>query len=123
MVGAVRSFDGITMVSARTMFWVVGHGTEQLVPLLDAVWESREDMVPVGSGMSKVADLRYRNFAWPWRVELEFVFKPELISAESIVALVDYAGSLGLGDWRPSAATGGVYGQWTIDEAREVAIR
>lgn len=122
MHSAVRSFDGITLVAAKSMFLVHGQGPEQLVPLLDAEWEMREDMVRVGSGMNKVADFRYRNYVYPWRADLKIDFKPQLISATSIIALVEEGGSLGIGDWRPGKTAGGLYGQWALDLEREVQV-
>lgn len=122
MHSAVRSFEGITLVAARSMFLVRGQGPAQLVPLLDAQWEMREDMVRVGAGLNKAADFRYRNYVYPWRADLYIDFKPQLISATSIIALVEEGGSLGIGDWRPGKNAGGLYGQWGLDVEREVQM-
>lgn len=121
LIGAVRAFEGITMVAAKTMFHVYGEGPEQLVRLLDAEWQMREDTPRNATG---VADLRYRNQIWPWRADVEIEFPPGRISAESVLALMDEAGRGGIGDWRPSAPKSltGIYGQWTIDAEREVTI-
>ena len=120
MVDAVRSFSGLTMVQAKTMFFVRGEGRRQLVRLHDTEWEMQEDLPRLANGNP---DLRYRNYIFPWRAELEISFKQELINAESIIALVAEGGSMGIGDWRPSAAAGGIYGQWEIDVTREVQLR
>lgn len=119
MVDAVRSFSGLTMVQAKTMFFVRGEGRRQLVRLHDAEWEMQEDLPRLANGNP---DLRYRNYIFPWRAELEISFKQELISVESVIALVAEGGSMGVGDWRPSAAAGGIYGQWEIDTNREVHL-
>lgn len=119
MNGAVRSFDGITMVQAKTLFRVRGEGPEQLVRLLDTAWEMHEDTPRNANGQP---DLRYRNYVFPWRAEVAIDFKSQLISAQSIIALLEEAGTGGIGDWRPSAKAGGIFGQWELDDAREVQV-
>jgi hypothetical protein len=121
MVGAVRSFEGITMVGARTMLYVRGEGPEQLVPLLDAGWTMREVTPRLANGNP---DLRYRNAIFPWRAELEIEFPVQRLSTESVLALVDEAGRGGIGDWRPSSpkSATGTFGQWALDESRPVEV-
>lgn len=121
MVEAARSFDGLTMVQSRTLFFVRGEGPGQLVRLEDTAWEMHEDLPRNANGNP---DLRYRNYIFPWRAQLEVVFKESLISAQSVVALIEEAGSMGIGDWRPSSpkSSSGIYGQWVIDASREVQI-
>lgn len=122
IIGATRSFEGITIVGAKTMIYVYGEGPEQLVPLLDAAWTMREDTPRNATG---VADLRYRNQVWPWRAELRIEFPPQRLSADSVIALVDEAGRGGIGDWRPSAPKSmtGTFGQWEIDETRRIEVQ
>lgn len=125
IIGAVRQFDLKSaggMTGLKTLIYVYGQGREQLVPILDAEWSIREDTPRVSTGNP---DLRYRNEVFPWRAELEIEFPPKRISLDSVLALVDEAGRGGIGDWRPSApkSATGIYGQWVIDESREVEIR
>lgn len=122
MVGAIRAFEGLTMVQGKTLLFVKGEGPEQLVPILDTEWQMREDTPRLANGN---ADLRYRNSFYPWRVELEVEFPVDRISAESIIALLDEAGRGGVGEWRPSApkSATGTFGQWEIDDSREVQLR
>ena len=121
LVDAARSFAGLTMVQAKTMFFVRGEGPEQLVRLLDAEWGMHEDLPRNANGNP---DLRYRNYVFPWRANLEVTFKESLISSQSVLALVEEAGSMGIGDWRPSSpkSASGIYGQWVIDTSREVQV-
>lgn len=115
IVGAVRLFDGLTMVQAKQMLRVLGDGGEQLVPLkLDGPPTMREDTVRVGMG---TADLRYRAQYWPWAADLQIQFVPSQLSADSVVALVDAGGIGGVGEWRPSAPKGatGSYGTWEVE--------
>lgn len=113
MVGACRFYPGsITQVLAKVMFFVEGTGPEQLVPL-DGKWEMRED-TPRNSGGT--ADLRYRMSVFPWSALLVVEYKPTMIAAESVFALVEGAGSLGVGDWRPASpkSSSGTYGQFRV---------
>lgn len=112
MVGAVRLYEGLTMTAAKLLFYVEGTGGEQLVPL-DGPWEMRED-TPRNSG--GVADLRYRMQIWPWSATLKVHYIPSVINPDSVIALVDAAGRLGVGDWRPSSpkSASGTYGQFRV---------
>lgn len=112
MVGACRFYEGITMVQAKLLFFVEGQGSEQLVPL-NGPWGMRED-TPRNSG--GVADLRYRMQFWPWTTSLRVKFLPSMIGPESVLALVNAAGKLGVGDWRPSSpkSASGTYGQFRV---------
>jgi hypothetical protein len=113
MCGAVRFYEGITLVQAKSLFFVEGTGDEQLVPL-NGTWKMRED-TPRNSGGT--ADLRYRMaVSVPWSAVLRVVYKKDRISAESIFALADAAGSLGVGDWRPNSpkSLSGTYGQFRV---------
>jgi len=118
MVGACRFFEKPTMVEAKQLIFVQGEGLEQLVaiqgePVL------REDTVRNASG---TADLRYRYAFTDWSATLRIRFVPNLISASSIIALVDAAGRGGVGDWRPSAPKSytGTFGTWRVDEEKEI---
>lgn len=112
MVRAVSLFEGLTMVQSKMLFFVEGQGDDQLVPL-DGKWAMRED-TPRNSG--GVADLRYRMAVYPWKALLRVRFMPQLIGPESIFALVDAAGRVGVGDWRPSSpkSASGTFGQFRI---------
>ena len=112
MIGAVRLFSGITMVSLKAAVFVKGDGPDQLVPI-EGDMAIREDTPRNATG---VADLRYRYAFWPWSTTLEVEYLTALIDADSIVALVDAAGNGGVGDWRPSApkSATGTFGRFTV---------
>lgn len=98
---AARNFDGVTLVQLRTALSVIGDGENQLVPLdIDDEPTMREDTPRNANG---VADLRYRAMYHPWRATLRVRFLPSVISAESVIALVDAGGMGGVGEWRPSS--------------------
>jgi hypothetical protein len=117
MVGASRMFEGITMTSMKTLIFVEGEGLEQLVPIDGDIemWEA----TPRNSG--GVVDLRYRNRIFPWSATLRVRFLPALLDAQSVVAVLDAAGRLGVGDWRPNSPKShtGTYGQWRVLDPQE----
>lgn len=111
IVKAARLFEGVAMTELQPAIYVVGEGPEQLVRIEAEPPRMREDCVRVGKGK---ADLRYRPEYWPWAATLTVRFIPSLISAESIVALIDAAGSGGIGEWRPEKAKTGIYGTFEV---------
>lgn len=116
IIGGARMFDGVTMTSLKSQLYVHGEGPDMLVPI-DGPCMMREDTVRVGNG---VADLRYRPMYHPWRATLFIDFIPSLLSAESVLALIEAGGFGGVGEWRPSAPKSltGTYGRFTIDDER-----
>ena len=123
IVRACKAFDGLAMTDARTLFYV--HGVpvadDVLVPIENAEMTMREDTPRVGMG---VADLRYRNQFWPWAATLRIEYPPTQIDHTSVLALVEEAGHGGIGEWRPSSpkSNTGIYGQFRIDDTREVMV-
>ena len=110
-VTACTSVAGITKVAARQAFHVMGtqaavrgafNGTlmrMDLVRILGAKPEMREDMVRVGMG---TADIRYRGQFWPWHATVRVRFNRNVLSAAQIVNLFNTAGfGVGVGEWRP----------------------
>jgi hypothetical protein len=116
-VDACRFFQGVTMVDAKQMLFVVGDGPDQLIAV-HGEQELREDTPRNATG---VADLRYRYQYFPWRATLVVRFMPSMITPASVVALVDAGGRGGVGDWRPSAPKSktGTYGTYRVVENPE----
>jgi hypothetical protein len=112
MVGACRLFEGISMTQAKSLFYVVGEGDEQLVPI-EGEARVREDTPRNQTG---VADLRYRMQFYPWSTTLVVRFTKVAIDADSIAALLDAGGRGGVGDWRPSSPKShtGTFGQFEV---------
>ena len=121
LCGATRYFEGITMVAAKSLFFVEGQGPDQLVPIDGELelWES----TPRNQG--GVVDLRYRNRVFPWAATIVVRFLPSQVDAASVVALLDAGGRLGVGDWRPNSPKSmtGVYGQWKVITPDDEAAR
>lgn len=112
IVGAVRLFQGVTMVQAKSAVFVRGAGPDQLVAV-EGEMEMREDMPRNANGN---VDLRYRYAFWPWSAALEVEYLPSMMGEASVVALVDAAGGGGVGDWRPSAPKShtGTFGRFEV---------
>lgn len=112
VVGAARYFDGITMTALKSGLFVMGEGPEQLVPI-NGTPEMREDNVRNASG---VADIRFRGQFTEWSTTLRILYIPVLLTAESVVALVDAAGFGGVGEWRPNSPKShtGMYGTFAV---------
>lgn len=126
MVAACRFFQGLPMTEGRLMLYVKGEGPDQLVPL-EGTEQIREDMPRNATG---VVDLRYRTALLagvegiePWRANVTIVFPPSLITVDSVVVLLDAAGRVGIGDWRPGSpkSNTGTFGTFRIDDERLVA--
>jgi hypothetical protein len=114
MVGAVRHFEGITIVAAKQLLFVEGDGPDQLVAI-EGGRTLRED-TPRNSG-GGTADLRYRYSYWPWTAVLPVTFIPNVIDLGSVITLLNAGGMGGVGDWRPSAPKSmtGTYGRFEVD--------
>lgn len=127
MVAACRFFEGIPMTEGRLMIFIRGEGPDQLVPIRGTE-QIREDMPRNATG---VVDLRYRTALLagvtgtdPWRADIKVVFPPRLISMQSIIALLDASGRVGVGDWRPGSpkSNSGTFGTYRIDDEALAAI-
>lgn len=121
MVGACRFFEGIPMTEGRLMIYIRGEGPEQLVALRGTE-RVREDTPRNATG---VVDLRYRTALLagvegiePWRADITVVFPLRLLSERSVLALLDAAGRVGVGDWRPGSpkSNSGTFGTFRIDD-------
>lgn len=72
-----------------------------LVRLYAGEPEMREDMVKVGTGLSKTATLAYRAQFWPWAIQLTGRFNTSILNRQSLAFLIEDAGmASGIGEWR-----------------------
>ena len=72
----------------------------------------REDVVRIG-GMTKVADIRFRPEFQGWSIKVQVRFNSNLLTAEQVVHLFEYAGfHVGVGEWRPEK--NGEYGTFAV---------
>lgn len=72
-----------------------------LVRIIGGDPEMREDMVKIGSGLNKIANLAYRGQFTVWAMKVSGRFNPSVVTAESLAFLIQESGmSSGLGEWR-----------------------
>jgi hypothetical protein len=63
--------------------------------------EMREDMVKIGSGLNKTANLAYRAQFTIWAMRVTGRFNPTILNEEALSFLIQEAGfASGLGEWR-----------------------
>lgn len=97
MLEAVRMVDGVKPMDARYAIQVVG----EFAPLYGQP-TCRMDAVKVGMFPNVTTDLRFRAEFREWIAVLRFKFDPKRISRETILNLLEMAGTnVGIGDWRP----------------------
>ncbi len=88
------------------------HGTEP---------EMREDMVKIGSGLSKIANLAYRAQFTSWAMRVTGRFNSTTITPEALAFLIQEAGmSSGLGEWRNERR--GMFGAFHLADETEEAV-
>lgn len=85
------------------------HGTEPAM---------REDMVKIGSGLQKIANLAYRGQFTVWAMKIEGQFNPSVVTAEALAFLIQESGmASGLGEWRNERK--GMFGAFHLATAEE----
>lgn len=121
MVGATRLFGkDVSMVLVRQTVFVHGEIGEDGQPLVTIEGEPRmrEDVVTVGRGGT---DLRYRPEFSEWRADVTITYVKSAFTRGSVLTLLDAAGlGVGVGEWRPEK--NGDFGQFKIDETRDVEV-
>jgi hypothetical protein len=121
MVSATRLFGkDVSMVLVRQTIFVHGEPGDDQQPLVPVEGEPvmREDVVTVGRGGS---DLRYRPMFSEWRADVQITYVKASFTRGSVLTLLDAAGlGVGIGEWRPEK--NGDFGQFKIDETRDVEV-
>jgi len=80
--------------------------------------EMREDMVKIGAGLNKTANLAYRGQFTTWAMKLCGKFNSTVLNEEMLSFLVMEAGiACGLGEWRNERK--GVFGAFHMANAKE----
>lgn len=89
-----------------------------LVQIHSGAPEMREDMVKIGSGLQKIANLAYRGQFTIWAMKITGKFNPSVLTAEALSFLVQESGlSAGLGEWRNERR--GIFGAFHLASAEE----
>jgi len=80
----------------------------------------REDMVRIGTGLNKKANLAYRAQFTNWAINLKGKFNPAVMSAEQLIFLTNEAGiGIGIGEWRNERK--GMFGAFRMANVEEQA--
>jgi hypothetical protein len=89
-----------------------------LVRIWGSAPEMREDMVRIGAGLNKTANLAYRGQFTTWAVRLSGKFNSTVLSASQLTFLLLEAGqSIGLGEWRNERK--GIFGAFRVANVQE----
>jgi glutaredoxin-related protein len=133
IVGGARFFNDkkLNMTLLKQSIFVLGDGKDMLIPILGPDGkpygvgknqpEMHEGMVRNRTG---VADFRFRPMYYPWSMKLSIIYMPDLMSLETLVALVDAGGFVGIGEWRPGSKESqtGSWGTFQVDDTQEVEL-
>lgn len=120
MVSGTRLFGkDVTMVLVRQTIFVHGEAaTDQPLVPIDGEPHMREDVVTVGRGGH---DLRYRGEFPEWRADLQITYVKASFTRGSVLTLLEAAGlGVGVGEWRPEK--NGDFGQFAIDQTRDIEV-
>ena len=80
--------------------------------------EMREDMVRIGSGLNKKANLAYRGQFTHWAVKLTGKFNTAVLNAQQLYFLLSEAGTgIGIGEWRNERR--GMFGAFRMADLEE----
>jgi hypothetical protein len=91
-----------------------------LVRITGSKPEMREDMVKIGSGLNKVANLAYRAQFTVWAMRITGRFNSSIITPEALAFLIQEAGlASGLGEWRNERK--GMFGSCHLADPEEEA--
>ena len=82
--------------------------------------EMREDMVKIGAGLNKTANLAYRAQFTIWAMKVTGRFNPTVVTEEALAFLIQESGfASGLGEWRNERK--GMFGAFHMADADEEA--
>lgn len=107
--GTLKTFDRAKTKLMVSMFIEGG-----AIPIKFNRMVPRMDMVRT-SGMTRTPDVRFRPEFEGWSARLVIRYNDGLLQAQSVMDLLQRAGTVGIGEWRPEKR--GVHGQFTITRA------
>jgi hypothetical protein len=106
MISASVAIKGLKKTQLRTQLYVYGSG----IPIKYEVETPRMDMVRT-AGMGRQPDVRFRPSFDGWTARLAIQFG-DMLSVQSVVDLLNRAGSVGVGEWRPEK--NGTFGTFRV---------
>jgi hypothetical protein len=132
ILSAAHKDKGIARTTVMSNLWISGDMVRTRPALAGAVcdmpliriWgsdpEMREDMVKIGSGLNKVANLAYRAQFTIWAMRIDGRFNATTITPEALAFLIQESGmASGLGEWRNERK--GMFGAFHLADAEEEA--
>lgn len=138
IIGAARLYPGskLTMESLKSVIAVKGEAGQDtlsrvdLVPIMGEWTGDIDTLVPAEPTMRQdyarnetgVADIRFRPQYEPWSAVIPVVYVKNILTLDSVVALVDAAGIGGVGEWRPASKKShtGQLGTWQVPDDAQV---
>ena len=119
----IASFYNATKQAANKDYWPGGIDGKRwgiavqmigkVLPLKFKEKKKRSDTVI----QVRVPKLDYRWEFVGWSVEVPVRFNTALVTQDTVLAVFDMAGTLGIGKWRPSCPKGGTYGTFKVISA------
>lgn len=89
-----------------------------LIRIIGGKPEMREDMVKIGSGLNKIANLAYRGQFTVWAMKVSGRFNSSIITPEALTFLINESGmASGLGEWRNERK--GMFGAFHLADMEE----
>jgi hypothetical protein len=130
LLSAAHKDKGIPQSTVMRALWLNGEMTRTRPALAGAIcdlpliriWgtepEMREDMVKIGKGLNKTADLSYRGQFTTWAFRVTGRYNPFELTPEILAFLAHNSGlSCGIGEWRNEK--GGVFGAFHVADVNE----
>lgn len=130
LLSAAHKDKGIARSNVMSALWVDAEMVRVAPALRDAVcdiplvriWgsepEMREDMVKIGSGLNKTANLAYRAQFRIWAMKISGRINPAVLRDETLGTLFQESGfAAGIGEWRIERK--GVFGAFHMADADE----
>lgn len=91
-----------------------------LIRIFGSQPEMREDMVKIGAGLNKVANLSYRSQFSVWAMKVTGNYNKNVLTDEALAFLIEESGlSCGIGEWRNERK--GLFGAFHLGSAEEEA--
>lgn len=132
ILSAAHKDKGIARSAVMSALWVNAEMVRVMPALAGAIcdmpliriWgsspEMREDMVKIGAGLNKTANLAYRAQFTVWAMRVTGRFNPTVLTAEALAFLFEESGmGSGLGEWRNERK--GMFGAFHLADAAEEA--
>lgn len=106
MISAASQLKGLKKTQLRTALFVVGNSIpityDKMIPRMD---------ITRTSGIGRTPDIRFRPSFTNWKARLIIQFA-DTLTVQSVVDLLNRAGSVGVGEWRPEK--NGVFGTFKV---------